>query len=300
MLKDSRFDTNPSLAEAIKIQGKAWSNAISLGQICLVSYGARLNSQSRNVDKTHYIYDRPFEGAKRFCEGHNIQRYSIEQSGWLKYQPKEHYRPVFPEVFENEKLMAINVVKEQLRFALDNKGIYNSHTVINCVRLDLLLSARHRTAVRAVKDGNVELAKQFDYKYLLAVLNSTFITWYFRNFLSESLHFYPNDANGLPIPNATAEEQSRFIRLVDSILEAKAASPNADTSELEEQIDWLVYDLYGLTDEETAAVADYFWHGSLTEEEEDQGLLRAMEEGDINDRVSLAEVREILRAPDEC
>ena len=35
-------------------------------------------------------------------------------------------------------------------------------------------------------------------------------------------------------------------------------------------------------------------------EEEDQALLRAMDGGDINDRVSLAEVREILRTSDEC
>ena len=104
----------------------------------------------------------------------------------------------------------------------------------------------------------------------------------------------------IPVPMLSADEQRPFVRLVDRILEAKADDPNADTSEMEEQIDWMVYDLYGLTDEETAAVADHFWDGSMTREKEDQALLRAMEEGDINDRVSLAEVREILRAPDEC
>jgi len=44
------------------------------------------------------------------------------------------------------------------------------------------------------------------------------------------------------------------VRLVDRILEAKAADPDADTRELEEQIDRLVYDLYGLTEGERAAV----------------------------------------------
>ena len=78
-----------------------------------------------------------------------------------------------------------------------------------------------------------------------------------------------------------------------------AADPDADTSDLEEQIDWLVYDLYGLSNEETATVADYFWDGSMSEDEEDVALVRAMDEGDVNDRVSLAEVRENLRASDE-
>ena len=52
----------------------------------------------------------------------------------------------------------------------------------------------------------------------------------------------------IPIPKITDEEQRSFVRLVDRILEAKAVDPDADTSEMEEQIDWLVYDLYGLTE----------------------------------------------------
>lgn len=42
----------------------------------------------------------------------------------------------------------------------------------------------------------------------------------------------------------------KTIALVDKILAAKKADPTADTSDLENQIDKLVYDLYGLTDPE--------------------------------------------------
>jgi hypothetical protein len=58
----------------------------------------------------------------------------------------------------------------------------------------------------------------------------------------------------IPIPKLSAARQRPFVRLVDRILEAKATDPDADTSELEAEIDRLVYDLYGLTEEETAAV----------------------------------------------
>ena len=104
----------------------------------------------------------------------------------------------------------------------------------------------------------------------------------------------------IPIRKLSAAKQRPLVRLVDLILAAKTADALTDTSELEEEIDWLVYDLYGLTNEETAVVADFFWDGTLTEEEEDQALLRAMEESDINDRVSLEEVLETLRTPDDC
>ena len=39
----------------------------------------------------------------------------------------------------------------------------------------------------------------------------------------------------IPIPRLSVDEQGPFVRLVDRILEAKAADPDADTSELEEQ-----------------------------------------------------------------
>ena len=51
------------------------------------------------------------------------------------------------------------------------------------------------------------------------------------------------------------QPQSRKIAdLVARILSAKDADPAADTSELEAEIDRLCYTLYGLTDEEIAAV----------------------------------------------
>ena len=256
-LKDTRLDTNPPDTTAIAIKEKAWLKSVRFDQICLVAYGARLNhrTQGKKFGKAHYISSKRTSGSKQFCEGENIERYSFSQHGWLNYTPKEHYNPMFPELFENEKLMFINVVKERLRFAHDDGGFYNSHTVVNCVRLDLLAKAKHRTAVRAVKAADLTLAKQFNCRFLLAVLNSQFINWYFVRFLSEGLHFYPNDAKQLPIPKVAAAEQRPIARLVDRILKAKATNPATDTSADEAEIDRLVYALYGLTDAEIAAVA---------------------------------------------
>ena len=54
------------------------------------------------------------------------------------------------------------------------------------------------------------------------------------------------------MPQITAAEQFPFNRLVDRILSAKEVNPPADTRGLGEEKDRLVYDLYGLTDEEFA------------------------------------------------
>ena len=300
-LKDSRFDTNPSIAKTIELKQKIWHNAIRLDQICLVSYGARLNNQTSNIGKEHYLSAKRFAGAKQFCEGQNIKRYSFTQNGWLRYRPKEHYRPVFPEVFENEKLMSINVVKDELRFAYDEGGTYNSHTVVNCVRLDLLTGATHRSATSALRKADLELARSYDYKFLLGALNSTFINWYFLNFLSEDLHFYPNDAKELPIPPASDEQQAGVVKLVDEILAAKAADTNADTRHLERAINELVYALYGLTEEENTAIERSLGLIHASDAEEDAALARMMEQyGPYSpeDLVSEETIRVTLRAVD--
>ena len=206
------------------------------------------------MGKDHYISQSQTSGSKQFCEGKNIERYSFSQVGWLNYAPDEHYNPMFPELFENKKLMFIRIVKEQLRFAYDDEGFYNSHTVVNCVRLDMLSGASHISARRAAKGADMSLAKKYDYKFLLGVLNANFTNWYFRNFLSDGLNFYPNDAKELPIPDVSPEQQTPIIELVNQILDAKRPNPDSDTSDLENEIDKLVSELYNLTAEEIAIV----------------------------------------------
>ena len=94
--------------------------------------------------------------------------------------------------------------------------------------------------------------------YLLALLNSTLVDWYFRLIGVERdagyYEYKPMFIQRLPIPKVTAEAQEPFIQLVDEILAANAADPNANTEQLEREIDNLVYDLYGLTEEESIAI----------------------------------------------
>lgn len=104
------------------------------------------------------------------------------------------------------------------------------------------------------------------------------------------------------IPKLTDKEQRPFVRLVDEILAANATDPNADTQPLEWEIDRLVYDLYGLTEEEDTAVERALGLIHQTDEEEDAALLRAMleskEEARAEGCASREEVMAILRELD--
>ncbi len=253
-LKNCRIETKP-FENILGIKEDIEKVSIRLGKLYLVAYGVRVNNKfDKSKPKSHYIYDVPQSHYKKFTEGKCIDRYSFGQFGWLNYCPDEHYNPMFPELFENEKLMFINVVSKGLRFAYDNEGFYNSHTVVNCVNLSKLTKSNHTTAQKAIKEGDVVLARNYSTKYVLGVINSKLINWYFMQFQSEGLHCYPDDAKQFPIAKASIEQQKPIIDLVDLILEKKRVNPNADTTSLESEIDHLVYQLYGLTDEEIKVV----------------------------------------------
>lgn len=94
--------------------------------------------------------------------------------------------------------------------------------------------------------------------YLIALLNSTLINFVLR---------YTTASTGMgtsrwkkvyveqfPIPKVSESQQQPFIDLVDKIISAKRANPQADTTVWEREIDRMVYQLYNLTEEEIKIV----------------------------------------------
>ena len=97
--------------------------------------------------------------------------------------------------------------------------------------------------------------KKYDNRYILALLNSNAVNYYFK-FFNQTNHVPIGEIRKIPFPTATPEQQKPIIDLVDQILAAKKADSSADTSELERKIDALVYELYGLTEEEIKVVEE--------------------------------------------
>ncbi|EGB1196784.1 class I SAM-dependent DNA methyltransferase [Campylobacter coli] len=96
-------------------------------------------------------------------------------------------------------------------------------------------------------------------KYLIAFLNNDFVAFIFKTFyaggnLGENGFRYKKAfLEKLPIPKINSKNQKladELINLVDEILKAKEQDKNANTQELENKINSLVYKLYNLTEEE--------------------------------------------------
>jgi len=94
-------------------------------------------------------------------------------------------------------------------------------------------------------------------KYVLGILNSKLIDFYVKTYV----HLYSDTGfllsnqyvERITIPPLTPQNQpiaNQIIALVDQILSIKQQNPDSDTSQLEQEIDKLVYKLYDLTEEE--------------------------------------------------
>ncbi len=98
--------------------------------------------------------------------------------------------------------------------------------------------------------------------YVLALLNSRLIEWFYkRTTVPKANGFYiyktmflrniPVRVIDFSIASEGAQHDA-IVELVTRILAAKVVDPAADTSALEREIDRMVYELYGLTEEEIA------------------------------------------------
>ena len=100
-----------------------------------------------------------------------------------------------------------------------------------------------------IREDLERISKNFSLEYLLAIMNSSVAKDFLRSNRRSNIHLYPDDWKKLPIPMVTQEQQQPIIDLVNQILAAKSADPEADTSALETQINNLVNQLYGLNAE---------------------------------------------------
>ena len=158
-----------------------------------------------------------------------------------------------------------------------NKLSYISQSVLTAFSKDIKYFSKERILLRetgsfltAVYVGNETIYsnrslysilitdKTLSTKYVLALLNSSLLQWYYSNMFKGDTELFPKiriaQAKQLPIIKVTAERQQPIVELIDKILALKQSSPNADITSLENEIDKLVYQLYNLTPEEIAII----------------------------------------------
>ena len=148
------------------------------------------------------------------------------------------YRYIYPKslsLFGKEKLVApYTSFKSQFSYDI-NGDFYATTKIYGYIKKDMIKSS---------------------YKSLMAILNSSLMWFFIKNtgyVLRGGYYTYTtNYVKPFPMPSdeAIIAIEPVLIPLVDKVLLAKKNNPKADTSTEEREIDNIVFDLYGLTEEE--------------------------------------------------
>ncbi|HIJ96191.1 MAG TPA: N-6 DNA methylase [Desulfuromonadales bacterium] len=245
--KSGTFNAQSNLAEVTLLERIAGTYKV-VSAIAELFYGIKAYQVGKGKPpQTAIIRDsKPFTSTVQvdekflpFYDGKHIGRYELtwNRNNWLHYGPWLA-EPRKPEKFIGEKILIRKIVAETLIATYIPETSY-CNTLLYVVKI-------------TEESG-------YSYRFLLGVLNSRFIGWYFRKkFQISASDTFPQimigDIQQLPIPTATPQQQAPIIELVNQILAAKKADPKADTTELERSIDAHVYRLYGLDEEEQVLV----------------------------------------------
>ncbi|EOJ1048332.1 class I SAM-dependent DNA methyltransferase [Campylobacter coli] len=153
--------------------------------------------------------------------GIRYEWYCLQRWGANYYQEFEKEKIIYPETTQNAY------------FVYDNKGFFIEKTAFILICENL--------------------------KYLQGLLSSNLVTYYYKNFSKgcklgiKGYQYNKHALEYLPIPKINSKNQKiadELVNSVDEILKAKEQDKNANTQELENKINSLVYKLYNLTEDE--------------------------------------------------
>ena len=206
------------------------------------------------------------QNRERLLQGRQIQRYGLYwNSPKAKYKFCDiHYQPLpIPGIGRGGRPSSRN---EYWKFRGDIQNHHQPERLLMRQTDDDLVVAYHseKESGRFYTDNTLftilpnSFGQTINLKYLLALLNSRLLNFVYHSISQEKgksqAQVKIKNVNELPVVIPKEEKQKPMIELVNNILAAKDADPAADTSELEAEIDRLVYTVYGLTDEEIAVV----------------------------------------------
>ena len=206
------------------------------------------------------LYDRIFSSNKNDFKNSKPTWYGkLIDTYYMAPSTNEYFNRNYKDVlksnetvsFSNEAFNEIHKIlwrqtASHLKAVLDTKGRWFRNTIQCCW----------------LRDG---FKDKFDLRYILAVINSSYLKYLYNELVNESGRVFPQvkitHVKKLPLKYLDMSLQKPFIFLVDKIVSIAQSnnylgnpSKQAQLKQLQKQIDQMVYKLYGLTKEEITIV----------------------------------------------
>lgn len=203
----------------------------------LIAYD-KYKGQSEEIIKSRAYHSFVYkDGLKKWLWGEDVTRYNLTWNG------KEYIdycngiaNPRNPSFFVGKRMLVREITNPSIFAALIEIEAYNDPSII---------------IVKESKDYPIEI--------LVGIMNSKLATFFHFNHSPKATKgAFPKilvqDIKEFPLPKVNSDERKILMRLVDDVTTIKKGKSIADTSALENQIDFLVYYLYGLTYDEVLIV----------------------------------------------
>jgi methylase of polypeptide subunit release factors len=245
---------------------------VTLEKICYISKGMVIHANEQKAHLAFRAADLISETEdkshpKPFVEGKDLIKWVPNRIRYLEYgtkrAPSLFSRPTFPQLYEvQEKLISMDLAGGEPKVAYDNNQLFHNHSAWSFVPWHLLKDVVNNSIKKTAKyrhqnplgdrEAREKTSKQFNLKYVLAVMNSSYAREWLKGKRRSKMHIYPDDWKQLPIAPIPLEEQKPLVALVNNILREYEKHgyplPPASTQKVsawERELDEMVGRLYG-------------------------------------------------------
>lgn len=203
----------------------------------LIAYD-KYKGQSEKIIKSRAYHSFVYkDGLKKWLWGEDVTRYNLTWNGkeYIDYC-NSIANPRNPSFFVGKRMLVREITNPSIFAALIEIEAYNDPSII---------------IVKESRDYPIEI--------LVGIMNSKLATFFHFNHSPKATKgAFPKilvqDIKEFPLPKVNSDERKILMRLVDDVTTIKKGKSIAETSALENQIDFLVYHLYGLTYDEVLIV----------------------------------------------
>lgn len=197
-----------------------------------IQQGIIYTGQAKEDVFADYVKDSTY---KPILDGRDVVKWRInwdvkEYDKFLSYTNKLH-RPREERLFLAEKKIVLPRRATKIVATIDYQQYYVLNTAYICLNKE----------------------NKYETEFLLGIMNSKVVS-YFYSMLFMGWQITIPALEVIPIPCCGKEQQLEVCSLVKKAIEEKRTNPLVDTSILESEIDRLVYELYGLTEDEIKIV----------------------------------------------
>jgi len=267
-----------------ELNAKVDGNHSKLGDICIVGKGMETAS-----DKVFSFKECPKQFPQEFIRlrvtGKNSGRYYItDNTDYILYFEFIDEFKDLPEEIKNylkanRKVLSNRADKKRRKTAKWWNYTFSLHKEyydlpkLFCSRRNSINEFSYDDEFKYLSFSNMTVIfdtnENYDLKYILALLNSKLLTFRYKSIGKQTgngiYEYFPNGISKLPIPKLSLDEQKQFVILADKIMNLIKQLKTCKTPQeekllkiqidkVDEQIDAMVYQLYGLSDEEIAIV----------------------------------------------